>query len=65
MFKGVDLNIAGAKHMLREQLVMVRNSTGAGLKNSRIPDILGDKKIPAGRIFAGPKRGHVQGKEDI
>ncbi len=31
----------------------------------KIPDILGNLEILAGRIFLGPKRGHVQGKEDI
>ncbi len=29
---------------------------------SRMPDILADLEIPAGRIFLGPKRGYVQGK---
>ncbi len=28
-------------------------------------DILSDLEIPAGRIFLGPKRGHVRGKEDV
>lgn len=32
---------------------------------SQIPDILGDLEIPAGRIFLGPKRGHVWEKEDV
>ncbi len=32
---------------------------------SRIPDILGDLEIPAGRILLGPERGHVRGKEDV
>ncbi len=32
---------------------------------SQIPDILGKLEIPAGCICLGPKRGHVQEKEDV
>ncbi len=55
--------------MLREQVAMVRNSAGAGLRQQPdmpdMPDILGDLVIPARRISLGPKRGQVWGKEDV
>ncbi len=45
--------------MLREQAAMVRNSAGAGLRKQLNPGHFGQLRKK------GPKRGHVQGKEDV
>ncbi len=46
MFKEVDTKIAGAKHILREQAAIVRNSAEAGLRKQPNPGHFGQLRNP-------------------
>ncbi len=63
MFKGVDTKIAGM--MLREQGSEIQQEWDKETAESRHFGLLSNPGTPAGRIFVGPKRGHVRGKEDV